>query len=209
MARYGLLPVTPPATEALTLAEAKSHLRITGDDEDTLILGLISAAREWFERQTYRQLVTATWDLVLDALPSGSGAIRIPRAPLQSVASVKYYDEAGVLQTVPATDYVVTISEEPGLIRCGQSLVWPTAATRPDAVTVRFTAGYGAAAAVPQLVRSALKLMIGSLFEHREEMVDRQITALPLGAQRIIAFYDLGDELTEYGATSELPSYSG
>jgi uncharacterized phiE125 gp8 family phage protein len=201
MSRYGLALVTPPATLALTLAAAKVHLRVTEDDEDRLIADLIAAAGQWFEEQTYRQLVTAVWDLVLDRLPAGDRPIRIPRAPLQAVASVKYYDAAGTQQTLAAGRYVVTTSEQPGLVRCAQGLVWPIAADRPDAVTVRFTAGYGAESAVPQLIKAGLKLIVGQLYEHREELVDRTITALPIGAQRIMQLYDLGDELSEYGAT--------
>ena len=48
--------ITAPATEPVTLAEAKVHLRC-GDDEDALLGVLIQAAREQAEHQLGRALV--------------------------------------------------------------------------------------------------------------------------------------------------------
>lgn len=78
--RYGLSLYSPPVQEPVTLAEAKTHLRVTYTDDDALIAELITAARQWFEEQTYRALVTQTWDLKLDELPRGDDPIRVPRA---------------------------------------------------------------------------------------------------------------------------------
>jgi len=197
---YGLSIVTPPATEPIITNEAKTHLRVTSSDDDTYIAGLIEAARQWIEEQLYRQLVTATWDLVLDEFPTGDNPIRIPRAPLVSVTSVTYTDTAGDAQTWSDDDYVVSTSREPGEIRPAYGEIYPTARSAPDVVTVRFVAGYGAAAAVPELLKAALKLLVGSMYEFREDQVERAVATLPLGTQRILAIYDLGDELLEYGA---------
>lgn len=94
--------VTPPAGEPVSLAEAKQHLRVDGDDDDLLIGSLIAAARQAAETQTGRQLITARWKLVLDAFPgplmqSPSGAsftlpghaILLAKCPVQSVVSIE------------------------------------------------------------------------------------------------------------------------
>jgi len=202
---YGLDLVTAPAEEPLTVAEAKEHLRVTFDDDDTLIDSLITAARKWLEEETYRQLVTATWDLVLDRFPSGQQPIRIPRAPLASVTSITYTDIAGDSQTLTVSeDYVVSATREPGIIRPAYAQTWPTARDAPDVVTVRFVAGYGDADDVPEPIVACLKLLIGQMYEFREELAERALHRLPNGAQRLIELYSLGDELMEYGAAGTL-----
>lgn len=65
--------VTPPAIEPVTLDEAKAHLRVDINAEDSLITRLISDAREWVERFLRRSLITQTWALYLDAFPVGAG----------------------------------------------------------------------------------------------------------------------------------------
>lgn len=60
---------TQPAVEPVSIDEAKLHLRVTHDDEDTLIATLISAARLHAENYCRRAFVTQKWDLYLDAFP--------------------------------------------------------------------------------------------------------------------------------------------
>jgi len=197
--RYGLSQYAAPATEPVSTAEAKTHLRVTYTEDDALIAALITAARQWVEEQTYRALVSQTWDLTLDEFPTGDDPIRIPRAPLVSVTSITYTDTAGASQTLAAANYVVSATRQPGLIRPAYNCEWPEAQDKPDAVTVRFVAGYGAAAAVPETLKAAIKLLVGQLYEHREAAAPVAIHEVPLGVQRILQLYDLGDELLEYG----------
>jgi len=202
---FGLNLITAPACEPLTLTDAKDHLRVTYSDEDLLIESLITAARIEFEALTYRQLITATYDLVLDGFPRNDLPIRIPRAPLQSVTSITYTDPAGDAQTLDSANYIVSATRLPGIIRPAYGCTWPTARTEPDAVTVRFLAGHGEDPDdVESLAKAAIRLLIGQYYEFREEVIDRSVYQLPKGAARIIQLYDLGDELLEYGAVGTL-----
>ena len=56
----------------MTLWEAKLHLRVDFDEDDTLIASLITAARQAAETLTGRQFVTARWKMVLDSFPGPS-----------------------------------------------------------------------------------------------------------------------------------------
>jgi len=64
--RYGLTQTIAPAALPLALPDVKEFLRVTDTDQDKRLYGLINAARERFETQTCRCLVTSTWQLVLD-----------------------------------------------------------------------------------------------------------------------------------------------
>ena len=90
--------VTPPLALPVTVAEAKAYARIDFDDADALIESLIGAARDHLEQATGRTFVQTTYQLTLDAFPCDE--IALPRSPVLSVASVKYYDRDGVLQTL-------------------------------------------------------------------------------------------------------------
>ena len=93
--------VTPPATEPVSLEEAKAQLRVMHTSEDTLISRLISAATRHIERIVDLSLTTRTYRLTLDAF---SDYIELPRGPVQSVTSVQYVDADGETQTV-STDF--------------------------------------------------------------------------------------------------------
>lgn len=181
--------VTPPTEEPVTLAEAKAHLRVDGADEDSLIGCLITASRQWCEGYQNRAYVTQTWDLVLDEWPSEPPVdrIRIPLPPLQSVASVKYTDADGVQATMPASDYLVDVASQPGRLVLAYGKSWPTETLRPAAaIEIRFTAGYGAAAAVPETVRQAIKLLVGHLYEHREAASVDEIREAPFAVKALL-----------------------
>lgn len=68
-----LIQTAPPAAEPVTLADAKSFLRVDLPDDDPLISSLIVAARRAVETHLKQALVTQTWQLYLDSFPSAGG----------------------------------------------------------------------------------------------------------------------------------------
>ncbi len=161
--------ITAPAAEPVTLAEAKDHLRLASADDNGYVTALITVAREQVEAFTRRALVTQTWDLSLDAFPA---VIEVPLPPLQSVGSVTYVDDAGTTQTLDASKYTVDAASQPGRIVPAWGETWPATRAVPNAVTVRFTAGYGDAGSdVPRPIRQAMLVAIADLYEHREDRV--------------------------------------
>lgn len=185
----GLVVVTGPAEEPVTLAEAKAHLRVDISDDDTYISGCITAARIWaegFQRRTY---VTTTYDWSLDEWPAG-GLFKIPRPPLVSVESVKYYDEDETEYTFASSSYVVDVINQPGRIAVKNSVSVPSVTLRRvNGVIVRFTAGYGGATDVPEIVKQAIKLVVGDLYENRENTIVAQgvsVVEAPLAAKMLL-----------------------
>ena len=157
-----------PASEPISLAEAKAHLRVDITDDDSYITALIVAARMFAEDNTGRSLITQSWQLVMDAFDIwnfNDTAIYLDRNPVIAVQTIKYLDMAGVLQTMPSTDYTVEVNSEPARITPVFGKVWPIALPQIGAVKVDFTAGYGNAAAVPQAIKTWMLLRIGTLYD--------------------------------------------
>lgn len=180
---------TAPASEPISLTEAKLHCRIDGSTEDNLLTMLIQAAREAVETQTNRALINQTWTAYLDAFPT-CGWFYLPKPPLVSVSSVKYYDTDNTLQTLASTEYDVgAIGTTPARIALAQDKSWPSSLReRPDAVQIAYTCGFGSAASsVPAALRHAMLLYIGHWYENREEVVTGTIaTQLPAAARMLI-----------------------
>jgi uncharacterized phiE125 gp8 family phage protein len=194
--------VTAPASEPITLDEAKKHLRGPESEDDGFITGLITSARQHLEVSRGLALITQVWDLFLDQFPDGCDrrqepwyravAIRVPRRPLQSVTSVKYIDTAGVEQTLAPSKYTALTAEEPGLIVPAFEQTWPSTRHQPNAVTVRLVAGYGDAAAVPQTLKLALNALVAHFYENREPVgigVGAVAVELPFHVEALLANY--------------------
>ena len=156
--------VTAPTTPALSLAEAKAHLRVDSNAEDTLIESLVTAATDMAEQQTRRALMQQTWELTLDAFPT---AFELTRVPVQSIASVKYTDTSGVEQTLDPSAYTLDTSDGYGFayVKQAYGTEWPSAR---EGVKVRYVAGYADAAAVPEPIVQWIKLMVSTMFDNRE-----------------------------------------
>lgn len=173
---YALTQTVAPTEEPLELSETKDFLKVCVGDDDTYIAALITAARQYVEQHTSRQLVTATWRLRLDSFADKSfkacnGDFWLPHPPLLAVSSITYYDTANASQTLSSSVYAVNTDDEPGRIRLVWGQTWPTTYTRYDAVTITYTAGYGAASAVPQLAKQAMRMLVGHWYENRQPVI--------------------------------------
>ncbi len=172
---------TAPTTEPVTLTEVKAQLRVDGTTEDTYLTSLITIARKHAEETVLnRALITQTWDFYLQSWP-GKNYIEIPLPPLVSITSIKYTDYLGVESTMTSTDYIVDTQAEPGRVYLKWDKSWPSTSLQVvNPIVVRFVAGYGAAAAVPEPIKQAILLLIGSLYENRENNMVGNIQQLQL-----------------------------
>lgn len=161
--------VTAPATEPVSIDEAKAQCRVSGTDEDTTLTSLISVAREKVEADSERALITQTRQLWIDRFPcDGHQIIDIACKPITSITSVMHVDAAGDWQTVSSANYVTDLISAPARIQPVTGLAWPVARIQVNAVKVLFVCGGANAAAVPAMAKHAMKLLIGHWFENRE-----------------------------------------
>lgn len=168
MSLGALVVITPPSIEPVSLADAKTHLRVNFTDDDNYISGLITTARVRAEAFLSRTLITTTYDLYFDKFPSGS-SIALRQPPIQSVTSVKYTDRNGVVrQLTENVDYVVDERNDPGWVLLAENASWPETKETVNAVVIRYVAGYGAAASsVDQRVVLAIKHLVTLWYESR------------------------------------------
>lgn len=174
-----------PAAEPVATAEAKSHLRVDITADDTLIDAYVKAGREWVENFCNRALITQTWKYYLDEFPA-EDHIDIPLPPLQSITSITYTDINGTVATMSASDYIADTASEPGRVVLGYGKSWPSDSLYPsNPICITFVAGYGAAgAAVPESLRTAIKLITGDLYENREASVATgNVQVVPFGVE--------------------------
>lgn len=171
--------------QVVTTAEAKLHCRIDASDDDTLIDTLIDAATQLVETVTHRALLSQTWDLKLEAFPCDGDELWLPKPPVSAVSSITYLDTAGASQTWATTEYLTDLPTgawaRKARITPAYGVVYPSTYPVPNAVTVRFVCGYGAAAAVPAPLKAAIKLLVGHWYQNREAVNVGNITSeLPL-----------------------------
>jgi uncharacterized phiE125 gp8 family phage protein len=151
--------ITPPATEPVSLAEAKTQLAYDSNDLDTYISNLIIAARQYCEEFQNRAYITQTLEKAFDKFPEN--VFELPRPPLKSVTSIKCYDTDNVEHEI--TNFFVDTYSQPGRVAVDE---YPKIELRKlNGVIVRFVAGEST---VEQKVKQAMLLLISHWFENRE-----------------------------------------
>lgn len=198
--------VTGPSVEPVTTDEAKDFLRITTDDDNTIIDTLITAARTFFEEKTQLALINQTWKLTFDRIPNdGSNEpwwdgvqqgsisvlnkpcryIELPKTPLSSVTSFTAYDASDT--GTDFTDFLTDTGRMPGRVALRSGSTWPTATRGVANYEIVYVAGYGAAASsLPVDIKIAIRQIIAHWYENRELVNTTGGVSVPMGVQNII-----------------------
>ena len=157
--------LSQPTIEPVTLAQAKTHLRIddTFTDDDAYVSALIMAARQYIEAYAHRAIFNRRVLLTLDYFPwpgwgstTGSTAhdyfmhwyyrgltIRLPLPGTVSVESLSYINNDGeTVTTIDPKNYTVDTTSEPARISPTPGYTWPYQQNYiPGQVRVQYTAG--------------------------------------------------------------------
>jgi uncharacterized phiE125 gp8 family phage protein len=96
----------------------------------------------------------------------------LPKRPIHSITSIKYYDGANNLTTWPANQYQLHINE----IRYAYQITLPAVADRWDAWEITYKLGYSQdATSVPAIAKRAMLLLVGHYFENRDMLTNEII----------------------------------
>lgn len=179
-----------PATEPISLADAKAFLRVDSADEDSFITTLIAAARLHVESVTGRALISQTWRLVCDAWPEDR-VIELPIGPLQSISQIVTYDAQGDPTSLALAQFQPETDVSPGRLFLPQQIDGATLLRERGGIEVDFIAGFGAAPEqVPADMRQAVLVLVGYWFEHRDAVVMAGSGAVvPAGFDNLVGAY--------------------
>ncbi len=182
-----LLRTTEPETEPVTLAEAKTFLRLAGTAEDDLLTGLIRAAREDLERATGLALIEQGWRLVLDRIPR-TDVVLLQRHPVREIVAVTAYGSEGEASLVAAGDYQADVVSRPARLLF---LRRPQPTRAMNGLEIDFRAGFGEAGTdVPDLLRRAMLILVAHWYEFRASYgPDEQPVSYPPQYERMISAY--------------------
>ena len=169
------LAETAPVVEPVTLAEAKEYARIDGSTEDTLITSLIKAARLHCESFTGKSLIPKTVTVTSFTYPY---QFQMPYGPLlaeNNVTKCVTLDQNAVETTL---NYQVNAGLYPKLFILGGAQSYK--------FKLIYTAGF---TTVPEDIKLAIKMMVNTLYERREDFSDLQAIESPLGVKALLMPY--------------------
>lgn len=153
--------LSPPATEPVSLSDAKAHLRITHDLEDALIGALITAARERVEADLGVALITTGFR---EEGLAGAGGLTLSRGPAVVIDAVSTASAAGAWTVLSAGQWSDRLDGSPYFVGVVGVALAPCHSLRVD-----YHAGYGAAPAdVPAGLRQAILAMVAEAYAARE-----------------------------------------
>jgi len=186
MERY-LTLATAPSVKPVDQTTVKTHLRVDGSDEDTLIAIYTGVATDIAEKRTGRSLITQTWD---ESFQSPTAKTALSKGPAQSLVSVKYYDTDNVLQTATLSDFTLIKGNDCQWI---ESSNWPATYSRSDAITVQYIVGYGdMPESIPPTFSAIILLLVGVYYEMRMDADEVKLNPIPHGVESLINLEQVG-----------------
>jgi len=184
--------LNPPAEEPVTLAEAKQFLRVDDPIDDGLILSLITASRMYFEAQTNIRIITQTMVDERETFPDGYYYLE---GPVVSIDLIEYIDENGNWQEWDLDEVQSDLISNPARFYPADTFSYPSVLEGLGSVSVTYTAGYGAASAVPVIIKQGIKMLTAHWFAQRETSADSTLSEVPYACDAIIKMFSRGIQM--------------
>lgn len=165
----------PPATEPITLAEAKAQLRVLDGvlTEDALISAYIAAARDYAESVTGRVLITQTIEEYYD---QWAYVFCLSKSPISAITKVEYIADGTTTYVVwDSSNYAIDLLNVPARAIKLPSGVFQTLAILPNPVKITYVAG-GTANEIPSSIKQAIMLLISDYYENRQDSETTLVT---------------------------------
>lgn len=148
--------VTAPASEPVSLAEAKLYLRMDSTSEDSLISDLIVAARMSAEIYLKSSLISQSWKLVYNDYLDAEVSLLMP--PVVGVSSVAVVNRDGTSETIAPANYY---------LNAAKNILLFDNYVSGFSIEITYNTGYGNAAQVPQPIKYGILAHIAAMYDER------------------------------------------
>ena len=150
--------VTAPAAEPVSLAQAKTFLRIDSTADDDAVTRAITAARRYAEIYLRLLLLPQSWSYSL-ANPCDT-ALHLPVGPAQAITSITQTSELGTTTTMDPSTYRLSVD--------GFSVLFLNS-PQTEVLKVQYSAGaFATAADVPLPIVQGMLHHIAAMVENRD-----------------------------------------
>ena len=152
------------AALAAGLDDAKSYLRIEGDDDDPGVTSLLGAAGGVAEGFLSQAIIIREFE---ESVPAVSQWRRLARMPVRAISSVQGLPAEGAAFDLPVAAYAIDIDADgDGWVRVSD----PGGATR---IVVTYEAGIAPGwAGLPDMIRQGIIRLVAHLHAHRDARDD-------------------------------------
>jgi len=173
----------------LSVAQAKTHLRVDHSDEDSLISSFITAAQNMVELYTGRKLQRS---VVVENVPYFEASIPL-RWPIVSLTSVEYLPSGTDGSSYSSTSiYKIYESDDNRFIYQKADTTYPSVLGEKLPIKITYSTGY-ADGEVPDALLQAMYLFIGRMYENGADARELQqvSTNIPTTAEYMMNPYRL------------------
>lgn len=183
----GLSVTTEATVDPVSSQEMRDFARLDDSIDTNFLNSFVKAATILCEEYTNRSFINRTLRLHLDGvaeidttLSDGfhegpyqlyfNNYLELPKPPLVSVSSIKYFDEDDTENTWATSNYHVDAESAPARIVLKDGGAWPTSLRKVNGIQVNYVSGYGDSRSnVPETIRVAIMQTALNMYEHRGE----------------------------------------
>lgn len=146
----------------VTLDQLKDHLRITWDDEDSILTIYLESAVDYIKQYTGREITRDNRDSYFSEFSS----LELIGDNAQNVV-INYVDSNGEYQVLPSERYIVNQHKARPYITLNHGEVWPTVRYQDGAIRINYDSGYDSST-LPSTLRAAILIEAATQYEFRE-----------------------------------------
>lgn len=160
-----------PETEPVSLAEARTWLRLDNAADDDLVRALIVAARLMVEAEIGQVLISQTWRLVGDRWPA-SEEIPVRIGQVLSVLGARVHPAEGEPTAIAPETISIPPGRDPPVIA---PTLRPAPGRKSSGIEIDLRLGFGDTGAdVPETIRLAIRRLVALWYENRGDVGDME-----------------------------------